>query len=451
MRARRVRAARLEEKVGDLGVSMVVWNIIIVLVIVSIGGFFAAAEMALVSLREGQVRALAKRGKRGQKAARLAQDPNRFFSAVQIGVTLATLVTGAYAAATLADSGKSWLERQHVSAAWAGPLAFAFVTICITFVSLVLGELSPKRIALQRSTRIALLAAPTLDRIATLARPLVWLLTKSTNVLVAVLGGDPRMGRQAMTEQELRDLVTGAAALSQDERHIVGEVFDAGKRQIREVLVPRTEVAFLDAEIPVSEAAKIAAGVPYSRLPVYQDSYDDVTGFVHVRDLLGPGVANRSVPVGRISRPVKFLPISKTVLAALSEMRRERAHLAIVVDDYGGTAGIVTLEDLVEELIGDITDEYDLDEAGSTTLQGGEVEVDGLLNLSEFTEQTGVELPEGPYETAAGFVLAALGDLPARGDSVQVAGHTVTVTELDGRRIARLRVAPTAPAKAPLD
>jgi putative hemolysin len=293
---------------------------------------------------------------------------------------------------------------------------------------------------------VALFAAPLLDRIASLARPVVWLLTKSTNLVVAILGGDPRVGRQAITEEELRDLVTGAQALSQDERHIVGEVFDAGKRQIREVLVPRTEVVFLDAETPVAEAAMIAVGVPHSRLPVFLDSYDNVTGFVHVRDLLGPGAAaNASVPVGRISRPVKFVPISKTVLAALSEMRKERAHLAIVVDEYGGTAGIVTLEDLVEELIGDIRDEYDLEQAQATTLRGGEVEVDGLLNLDEFAEQTGIELPEGPYETAAGYVLAALGKLPQTGDQVQVARHTITVTELDGRRIARLRVSADAP------
>src|SRR5215472_14186135 len=265
--------------------------------------------MALVSLREGQVRALAKRGRRGQRAARLAQDPNRFFSAVQIGVTLATLVSGAYGAATLAGVFKSWLVLQHMSAGWATTVSFIVVTICITFVSLVLGELAPKRIALQRAPRLALLAAPLLDRIATLARPVVWLLIRSTNIVVAVLGGDPRIGRQAMTEQELQDLVTGAQALSPDERHIVGEVFDAGKRQIREVLVPRTEVVFLDAETPVAQAAATAASVPHSRLPVYQDTYDNVVGFVHVRDLLGPGVTNRSVPVGRISRPVKFLPI----------------------------------------------------------------------------------------------------------------------------------------------
>ena len=473
--------------------SKVVLDIIVILIIILIGGFFAGSEMALVSLREGQVRALAKRGRRGQRAARLAQDPNRFFSAVQIGVTLATLVSGAYGAATLAGVLKSWLVRQHLSPAWAGTIAFIVVTICITFFSLILGELAPKRIALQRAPTLAMLAAPLLDRIATLARPVVWLLTKSANLVVAVLGADPRIGRQAMTEQELRDLVTGAQALSADERHIAGEVFDAGKRQIREVLVPRTEVVFLDGQTPVAAAASIAAGVPHSRLPVYQDSYDNVIGFVHVRDLLSlggdrggslsrrasrgagspreagnreaanreaakanreaanqqsPGLSKGPVPVSRISRPVKFLPISKTVLSALSEMRRERAHLAIVVDEYGGTAGIVTLEDLVEELIGDIRDEYDIEQDHATRLPAGDVEVDGLLNLSEFTEQTGVELPEGPYETVAGYVLAARGDLPSAGDSVQVAGRTITVTEMDGRRVARLRVTAT-PATPP--
>ena len=431
--------------------SRVVLDVIVVLVIVVIGGFFSASEMALVSLREGQVRALAKRGKRGQKAAQLALDPNRFLSAVQIGVSLATLVSGAYGAATLAGLLKSWLVRQNMSAAWATAVSFVVVTVCITFVSLVLGELAPKRIALQRSARIALIAAPVLDRIASLARPVVWLLTKVTNLVVAVLGGDPDVTRQAMTEQEVRELVTGTQTISQDERRIVGEVFDAGVRQIREVLVPRTEVVFLDAQIPVSEAAATAASVPYTRLPVFADTYDDVIGFVHIRDLLGPGVVNRSVPVRQIARPVKFLPISKTVLSALSEMRRERAHLAIVIDDYGGTAGIVTLEDLVEELIGDIRDEYDTEQGPATTLRGGEVEVDGLLNLDEFHEQTGIELPEGPYETVAGYVLAALGDLPSPGDSVQVAGHTITVSELDGRRVARLRVAPapTGPIAPP--
>jgi putative hemolysin len=442
-------SGRAAEEVGDHSVSKVVLDVIIVLVIVSIGGVFSSAEMALVSLREDQVRALATRGRRGAKAARLAADPNRFLSAVQIGVTLATLVTGAFGADTLAAVLRSWLVRQHVSGDVAAPLAFGVVTVCITFVSLVLGELAPKRIALQRAVPVSLATAPTLERIATLARPVVWLLSVSVNVVVTLLGGDPRQGRQAMTEQEVRELVAGTQVLSPDERRIVGEVFDAGKRQIREVLLPRTEVEFLAADTSVGEAARIAASVPHSRLPVYQDSYDNVIGFVHVRDLLGPGAPEPSTPVERVVRPIKFLPISKTVLSALSEMRRERAHLAIVADEYGGTAGIVTLEDLVEELIGDIRDEYDTVQAAATKLPRGEVEVDGLLNLDEFAEQTGIELPEGPYETVAGYVLAALGELPTVGDSVKVPGYTITVIEMDGRRIARLRVTPTPRPPAP--
>jgi putative hemolysin len=279
-----------------------------------------------------------------------------------------------------------------------------------------------------------------LDRISVLARPLVWLLSQSTNLVVRLLGGDPAAGRGVMTEEELRDLVAGTQALSADERHIMREVFDAGKRQLREVLVPRTEVEFIAAFTPLERAAKIAAAAPYSRFPVYQESYDNVIGFFHVRDLLDPDLAGRPVTVGELARPVKRLPISKRVLSALSEMRRDRAHMAIVVDEYMGTAGIVTLEDLVEELIGEITDEYDIEEGGPKQLRGGQLEVDGLLNLDEFAEQTGVNLPEGPYETVAGYVLATLGELPEVGAEVEVNGHRLTVTELDGRRIARVRV-----------
>jgi putative hemolysin len=428
-------------------VNAVGWDILIVLVIVLIGGFFAAAEMALVSLREGQVRTLSKRGKRGQRAAKLAQDPNRFLSAVQIGVTLATLLSGAFGAATLASSLKSWLA-QHMNADLASALSIAVITLAISFLTLVFGELAPKRIALQRSERVSLFAAPFLDRLATLATPVVWLLSKTVNLVVVILGGDPAVGRGVMTEEELRDLVAGHQALSPDERRIVGEVFDAGKRQIREVLVPRTEVEFLPATMPIAEAASIVSEAPHTRFPVYQESYDDVIGFVHARDLFFPEPDRGPLRVGEACRPVKFLPMSKTVLSALSEMRRENAHLAIVLDEYGGTAGIVTLEDLVEELIGEIRDEYDVEEGHSRQLHDGELEVDGLLNLDDFAEQTGVELPEGPYETVAGFLLASLGHLPGEGESVEVSGRRLAVTQLDGRRIARVRLSQGVPAAA---
>jgi putative hemolysin len=425
-------------------VSQVPWDILVVLLIVLVGGFFAAAEMALVSLREGQVRAISQRGRRGQTAARLAEDPQRFLSSVQIGVTIATLLSGTFGAATLASDLRTWMLHQGLSDALASTLSLAAVTIAISFFSLVLGELAPKRIALQRAEKVALLAAPLLDRISVLARPLVWLLAKSVNLVVRVLGGDPAVGRNVMTEEELRDLVAGNQALSADERQIVGEVFDAGKRQIREVLIPRTEVEFLSADMALGDAAASVVNEPYSRFPVYQDNYDDVIGFVHVRDLLVPPAQGHPAQVKDVTRPVKQLPTTKPVLPALSEMRRDRAHLAIVVDEYGGTAGIVTLEDLVEELIGDIWDEYDTASGQAKQLLGGELEVDGLLNLDEFTEQTGIELPEGPYETVAGYLVARLGQLPAQGDHVDLDGHRLTVTELDGRRIARVRVTPRA-------
>jgi putative hemolysin len=459
-------------------VKSVGWGILLVLVVILIGGFFAGAEMALVSLREGQVRALSRRGRSGQRAARLAQDPNRFLSSVQIGVTLATLLSGAFGADLLAGKLKTPLTKLMPPGV-AAVVSLIFVTLVISFFTLIFGELAPKRLALQRSERVALVTAPVLDRLAKLATPVVWLLSKCTNLVVQLVGGDPAAGRGVMTDEELRDLVEGNQTLSADERHIVGEVFDAGKRQIREVLVPRTEVEFLPAVMPLPEAADIAVHARYSRFPVYQESYDDVIGFVHARDLLGvseDGAAGAAPPglrseerrrsegatreggvnrrpdvtvrrVGEVCRPVKMLPTSKTVLSALSEMRRDRAHLAIVVDEYGGTAGIVTLEDLVEELIGDIQDEYDVDESRPRQLPAGELEVDGLLNLDEFAELTGIDLPEGPYETVAGYLLAALGHLPTVGESVEVLGRQIAVTELDGRRISRVRVSPVRPAE----
>jgi putative hemolysin len=426
-------------------VNTVGWDIIIVLAFILIGGVFAGAEMAMVSLREGQVRALAKRGRRGQRAARLASDPNRFLSAVQIGVTVATLLSGAFGAATLAGDLRGPLGRV-MPRGLADAVAFIGVTLAISVLSLIFGELAPKRIALQRNERVSLFAAPVLDLLATLARPLVWLLSRATNLVVRLAGGDPAVAKGVMTDEELRDLVAGNQSLSADERYIVGEVFDAGKRQLREVLVPRTEVEFLPATLPLRDAVQAVAGEPYSRFPVYQESYDDVIGFVHARDLLGD--RDPGLPVGEICRPVKFLPASKMVLPALSEMRRDRAHLAIVVDEYGGTAGIVTLEDLVEELIGEIEDEYDTGSGQPRRLTGGELEVDGLLNLDEFAEQTGIELPEGPYETVAGYLLAVLGHLPSVGEAAEVGGRKLTVMQLDGRRIARVRVGPAAGAQA---
>ncbi|SNR99787.1 putative hemolysin [Geodermatophilus pulveris] len=421
-----------------------VWlNIVMVVVFVLIGGAFSGAEIALVSLRESQVRAMAENGgRRGKAVQRLLSDPNRFLAAVQVGVTLAGFFSAAFGASTLSEPLADVLVGLGVQQSLAGTLAFVLVTIAISYLSLVVGELTPKRLALQRAEGFSLLVAAPLNAIATLSRPVIWLLSRSTNVLVRLLGGDPRASGESISQEELRDLVTAHESLSSDERRLIGEVFRAGDREVREVMTPRTEVDFLEASMTASRAAKQVADSSHSRYPVVGRDEDDVLGFVHVRDLFLPNhPAGRAATVGDLVREVKRLPGTAGVLTALSEMRRENHHLAIVADEYGGTDGIVTLEDLIEEVIGEIYDEYDEDVAdGGDARPDGPQEVDGLLNLDDFAQTTGLRLPEGPYETVAGYVLAELGRLPVVGDTVDVEGRTVTVLELDGRRIARMSV-----------
>ncbi len=409
-------------------------NIALVLVFILIGSFFAAAEIALVSLRESQVERLSQRGRRGRTLSALVRDPNRFLAAVQVGVTLAGFVSAGFGASQIAPAISPWLESLGLSAGWASAIAFIAVTVVIAYFSLVIGELVPKRIALQRAESTALLVAGPVDLLAKITRPFIWLLSVSTNALVRLLGGDPSSGKEQISGEELRDIVAATEELTAEERALIDDVFDAGDRELREVMLPRTEVAFLDASTPVGEAITEVSDAPHSRYPVIRGSADDVVGVVHIRDLLTPDADRSGRRVGDLARETAFFPGTKQVIPALTEMRRLRQHLAIVVDEYGGTAGIVTLEDLVEELVGDIRDEYDTESTGPRT------DVDGLLNLEDFADETGVELPEGPYETVAGFVVSELGELPTIGAIVDVAGHRLTVTELDGRRVARISV-----------
>jgi len=418
-------------------------NVAIVLGLIVIEGVFVAAEIALVSLREGQVRRLRDEGRRGAAVERLLKDSNRFLATVQIGVTLTALLSSAFGAVTLSEHAKGLLERHGVPEGLAGFIGVVGVTLVIVFITLVVGELAPKRLGLQRSEGTAKLLAPTLERIAVLARPVIWLLSRTTNLVVRLLGGDPAANREPVTHEELRILVATHEVLSRDERGLIDHVFAAADRPISEVMIPRTEVEFLEASTTISRALKQAMAEPHSRYPVVGRDSDDVVGFVHIRDLMQPNhPAGRAATVGDVTREVAQLPGSKRVLIALSEMRREGYHLAIVVDEYGGTDGIVTLEDLIEEVVGDIRDEYDAPTIVVGRLSSGEYDVDGLCNLADFAAQTGVRLPDGPYETVAGWLMRALGRLPQAGDAVEVDGLLVTVAELDGRRVSRMRVRP---------
>jgi putative hemolysin len=417
----------------------------LVVLFVLIGGVFAAAEISLVSLRDSQARALATRGKRGRIVAELNEDPNRFLASVQVGVTLAGFLSAAFGGEALSGNLIPVLRNLGVPPGLAGPLALVLVTIAISYLALVLGELAPKRLGLQRAESFALALGPMIDKISRVSRPVIWLLSVSTNGVVRLLGGDPRAQREQMTEEELREIVNTHGTLGEEERRIVEDVFEAGDRQIREVMIPRTEVDFLDSNTPVFKAAKEALTQPHSRYPVIRGSADDVIGFVHVRDLLDPDMAGRSVRVGEMARPTLALPWTRPILAALADMRREGTHLAIVADEYGGTAGIVTMEDLVEELVGDIKDEYDVAEGETTHHRGGDVEVDGLLNLDDFEDETGLELPEGPYETVAGFIMARLGRLPAEGDFVDFDERRIVVRDVENRRVGRVLVTTVPP------
>jgi putative hemolysin len=428
-----------------------IWiNLLVVLFFVLLGGFFAAAELALVSLRESQIQRLAEGSRRGRRLASLTKDPNRFLAAVQVGVTLAGFVSAGFGASRIAPELAAPLVNLGMAEGLAQALAFIVVTVFIAYLSLVLGELVPKRIALQRVEKVAMFVATPIDFIAKLFRPFIIALSVSTNAIVRLLGIDPHAAKESISGEELRDLVATHEELSQEERNLIDDVFAAGDRELREVMLPRTEVDFLDMAIPVRQAARMIVDQPHSRYPVIRDSADDVVGFVHIRDILDPDLAEREIRVGELARPVTAFPSSKGILDTLTEMRRSRQHLALVQDEYGGTAGIVTMEDLVEEVIGDIKDEYDVDVVPGQPRVLGEVSVDGLLNLDDFEEETGIELPEGPYETVAGFLVASLTRLPVVGDTVRQGEYEFRVLELDGRRISRVSVtALEPPTRAP--
>jgi putative hemolysin len=423
-------------------------NIGLVLLFILIGGVFAGTEIALVSLRESQVSQLERQSARGARVASVARDPNRFLAAVQIGVTVAGFFSAAYGASTIAPDFAPALESLGASPGLARTIALIVLTLVIAYLSLVLGELVPKRIALQQSGRVALAVAPPLDRFATAMRPVIWLLSKSTNALVRLFGGDPHATSEEMSEGELRDLVIAHQGLPEDERRILTDVFQATDRSVAEVMRPRGEVHFLEAGLTLAEAHERVRDQPWSRYPVIGEDFDDVLGFLHIRELLEAS-DRRSVHVRDVMREIVVLPGTNKLLPSLSRMRRDGVHIAVVVDEYGGTDGIVTLEDLVEELVGDIRDEYDTPGSSwAEAREGAAGSYDAGITIEEFTELTAVPLEDGPYETVAGFLLARLGRLGAVGDAVPVDGHRIEVTAVDGRRIARVRVVPP-PEDAP--
>jgi putative hemolysin len=415
------------------------WNILLVFVLIVLNGVFAGSEIALISLREGQLKRLERRGTAASRTlVRLARDPNRFLATVQIGINLAGFLASAAAAVSLAERvaplfGFLGNAREVV--------AIGVITLILTFVTLVLGELAPKRLAMQYAERWALGVARPLDLLSRVSRPAVWMLGRTTDLVVRLFGGDPRAASEQLSPEELRDLVIGHRGLNAEQRTIITGALEIHERILREVLVPRRNVFTMRADVPIAEARAALASSGHTRAPIVQDGHlDDVIGVVTLRDLLDDSRA-----LVDVARPPVVFPDSVRVSDALRRFKDEREQFALVANEHGAIDGIVTLEDLLEEIVGEIYDETDRDVMAVQTRPDGALQLPGTFPVHDLVD-LGVELtdrPEGDYATIAGLVLTALGRIPTQpGDRVVLTEWTIEVTAVAHHAITEVRLHP---------
>ncbi|MCH4209902.1 hemolysin family protein [Bifidobacterium sp.] len=421
-------------------------NILLIFVFLVLGSVFAGTELALVSLRGSQVDQMELEDARGARVAKIARDPNTFLSTVQIGVTLCGFLSASFGESSISPFIVPIVVQWGVPHSVATPLTTIALTLIISYCSIVISEMVPKRIAMQRTGQIARTVVPAIDAFAKITRPIIWLIGKNTNGIVRLLGFDPNETESEVSDEELRVLVNSNSRLSNDERTILDDVFDASETIVAEVMRPRADVIFLDGGQPLAQAAAYVREMPYSRYPVTGKDFDDVLGFVHVRDLLDVRNPNART-VADVTREGIALPGTSKILPSLSLLRKRGIHLAVVIDEYGGTDGIVTLEDMTEELVGDIRDEYDLPEephrngGDPGVFTNGVATIDGGMTIEDFADLTGIELDDGPYETVAGYFLAHTGRMGAVGEVLHSDdGYDMVVTEVDHRRIETLEV-----------
>ncbi len=407
----------------------------LVLFLILLNAFFTGSEIALLSLRETQVNRLRQRGGAGQALARLTGDPNRFLATVQVGITLSGFLASATAAVSLATPLE---EPLAFLGGAARPAAIVAVTIVLTYLTLVIGELAPKRLAMQRGERLALLAARPLVGMFRVFRPIVWLLGRSTDVVVRLLGGDPNLAREQVSEEELREMVASTPTISEDQRQILAGAFEVADRTLRQVVRPRREVVAISAETTARAALTALVEAGRSRAPVINKDLDDTVGIVHLRDLLGAPEQRAA----ELARPALALPETLGVLDALRRMRSERSQLALVIDEYGGVEGIVSLEDLLEEIVGEIYDETDRDLLTIIKHPDGTVELPGGFPVHDL-EDLDIDLPEGESATIAGLVMEELGHLPEPGETVSLPGWDLTVLAVERRAVTRVQLTPT--------
>ncbi len=413
-------------------------RIIIVLLLVAGNALFVAAEYALVTARRSRLQDLAESGRAGARhALELMDNPVRFISTVQVGITVAGIAMGAIGQPLVQD----WFTFVQ-----SDTVAFLIAFFFLTYLSVSLGELVPKAIALQRAERLAIALAWPIDLLGRITHPLVWLLQTSANAVVRLFGIDPApAGIIVHTREDVRAFIAEAGqtgAVEGVEQEVLYAAFRFADKEVHDVMVHRPEVVAISVSLPPRECLDALVGSPFTRYPAYRESLDQIEGILHVRDLFSAlyekGIDN--VVVADLLRKPYFVPETKDLAALLAEFRAQNQHMAVVVDEYGSMQGIVTLEDVLEEIVGEIEDEYDLPDESLERIDEHRIRVDGTFPIDDFNEQFHVALPDDDYHTLAGFVFGQLGRAPEAGDEVTWNGLRFDVIEVEGTRIEKLQV-----------
>src|SRR5215207_7698497 len=411
-------------------------RIIVVLLLVLGNAFFVAAEYALVTARRSRLEEMANRGSRRAKIAlRIMDSPVRFIGTVQLGITAFSIALGAI--------GEPLVEH-FLDPVLAHTVAFILAFTIVTYLHVTLGELVPKAIALTKNESTALWVALPIEAVYLATYPIVWFLQESANKFTNLFGIEPAAaGVVAHNEQEIRMIVAAAedtGVIATTEEEMLYKVFDFADKEVHEVMVPRPEVVAISISLPSEEALASLLDSPYTRYPVYRESLDEIAGILHVRDLFSAlhdrGMAQ--VEIEQLLRPVYIVPETKDLAAMLAEFRRQNQHMALVVDEYGAFQGIVTLEDLLEEIVGEIEDEYDLPDESVERVDDSRIRIDGTFPIDDFNEQFGTTIEIEDFHTMARYVFGQLGRAPEVGDEVRTDGVVLRVVEIEGSRIQRL-------------
>jgi len=416
-----------------------VWpQLALVAALVAINAAFAGTELALVSLRESQLQRLAERSSTGAVLARLARQPNQFLATIQIGITLAGFLASAAAAVSLAQPLE---EPLSFLGGAAEATSVIIVTLVLAYFTLVFGELAPKRLAMQRAERWGMVMARPLDLLSTLTKPVVWLLSRSTDIAVRLLGGDPDMQREVITEEELREMVAIHETFSDEQRLIIDGAFEISQRRLDEVMVPRNDVEIIDAEATCAQALEILLESGHSRAPVAEKrNLDRTVGMIRLRNLIG---RNEELVTTRM-REMPAFPDAARVLTALREFQTHRTQMAVVIGEHGQALGIVTVEDLVEELVGEIYDETDPDLASVGREADGTITLPGSFPVHDLVDLD-VELPGGDFTTVSGLVLDELGRFPSLGETLTIGDWQIEIRSIEHHRIQQLAIRPADP------